>query len=91
MTKFWEVESVGDTSVDCVIHKFEKYISHNGTRYVTKLPFRPDHDEIPDNYAASKGRIKSLKRRLGDNKDLYGEYDKVFKDYEESWYNREST
>ena len=37
---------------------------HDGTRYVTKLPFKPDHEPLPDNFKVSKTRLESLKGRL---------------------------
>ena len=86
LNKFWNVESIGEERGDCVIHEFERDIVHNGTRYVTKLPFRPDHDILPDNFLASKGRLNSLQKRLktADNKNLLHEYDNIFQDYEKS-------
>ena len=47
LNKFSCVENSG-TKDNCVIHDFEKYIFHNGQRYVTKLPFRPGHEFLPD-------------------------------------------
>ena len=42
LKKFWCVEGI-EAKDNCVIHDFEKYIFHNGQRYVRKLPFRPGH------------------------------------------------
>ena len=37
LNKFWRVENI-KAKDNCVIIDFEKYIFHNGQRYVTKLP-----------------------------------------------------
>jgi hypothetical protein len=47
LQKFWDVENVGP-STDCVTSKFEENIMHNGTRYIVKLPFKPDYELLPD-------------------------------------------
>ena len=45
----------------------------NGTRYVVKLPFKPDHELLPDNYNVCKGRLKSLTNLLV-SKGIYNDY-----------------
>ena len=47
---------------NCVIHDFEKYVFHNGQRYVTKLAFRPGHEILPDNVSVCEQRLKKLKK-----------------------------
>ena len=81
LKRFWEIESMSSTQ-DCVVHQFEKDIRFNGERYVTKLPFRPDHSSLPSNIEISKARLRSLRHRLVRD-SLMSEYDKVFKTYEE--------
>lgn len=78
LSKFWNVENVND---GCVVTNFTNDIFHDGLRYVTKLPFKPDHEELPDNFVVCKKRLQSLRHRLGSQNILY-DYDKVFKDYE---------
>ena len=53
LDKFWAVDNVAGSD-ECVIHQFEKEIAFNGERYVTKLPFRPDHRELSDNLEICK-------------------------------------
>jgi hypothetical protein len=55
---------------------------HNGTRYVVKLPFKPDHELLPDNYNVCERRLKSLTSRLA-SKGIYKDYNSIFKNYEE--------
>ena len=80
LQKFLDVESIGSATSD-VVSKFEEDIVHNSTRYLLKLPFKPDHDLLPDNFNACKGRLKALKSRLV-SKGIYSDYDTIFKDYE---------
>ena len=53
------------------------HIVHNGTRYVAKPPFKPDHEPLPDNSGICEGRLKSLKKRLV-AKGILNEYDDIF-------------
>jgi hypothetical protein len=82
LDKFWAVENIGSDS-DQVVSDFRNNIIHDGTRYVTKLPFKPDHEPLPDNFAVSEGRLKSLKGRLV-SEGILDDYDKIFKDYEQN-------
>ena len=82
LDKFWAVENIGSDS-DQVVSDFRNNIIHDGTRYVTKLPFKPDHEPLPDNFAVSEGRLKSLKGRLV-SKGILNDYDKIFKYYEQN-------
>ena len=41
-----------------VVNDFENNIVHDGTRYVEKLPFKPDHEPLPDNFKVNETRLK---------------------------------
>ena len=82
LNKFWSVENI-ESPDDCVIHKFEKETVHNGERYVTKLPFKPGHEVLPDNFNVCEKRLKRLKNKLI-SENLVKRYDKIFKEYEEN-------
>jgi hypothetical protein len=56
LDKFWNVESIG-TKTDSVVDQFENDIIHDGTRYITKLPFKPDHEVLPDNFKVCEGGL----------------------------------
>ena len=79
LNKFWEVENIEGEK--CVVSGFENHIYHNGSRYVSALPFKPDHDSIPENFETAKTRLKVLRKCLV-NKDLEKQYDDIFSDYE---------
>jgi hypothetical protein len=50
LDKFWAIENIGSDS-DQVVSHFRNNIIHDGTRYVTKLLFKPEHEPLPDNFA----------------------------------------
>jgi hypothetical protein len=74
------VESIGS---DSVVDQFENDIIHDGTRYITKLPFKHDHEVLHDNYKVCEGRLKLLKNKLVASKILH-EYNQIFSEYEEN-------
>ena len=80
LRKFWEVESTRSEE-SSVIDDFQNHIFHDGSRYVTKLPFKPDHDRLPDNYLASERRLRSNIKKLSSN-EIYEEYHEIIKNYE---------
>ena len=82
LNKFWSVENV-EAKDNCVIHDFEKYIFHNGQKCVTKLPFRPGQEFLPDNFSVCEQRLIKLKNRLT-SENLIEKYDEIFKEYEQN-------
>ena len=80
--KFWATEGIGSES-DQVVHDFQNSIVHECTRYVTKLPFKPDHEPSPDNFKVSETRLRSLKGRLR-SKGILNAYDDIFEEYEKN-------
>ena len=81
LKNFWEIEEVKPS--DSVVDKFKNDIYHDGERYVSKLPFKADHDCLPDNYNVCERRLRSVKERLV-KLDILKDYDQVFKQYEEN-------
>ena len=82
LDKFWNVESIG-TSTDSIVAQFENDIIHDGTRYITKLLIKPDHEVLPDNFELCEGRLKTLENKLIAGNILH-EYDHIFSEYEEN-------
>ena len=82
LENFWSVETISSPS-DCVVSQFKKNIVHDGTRYVARLPFKPDHEPLTDNFNVSGRRLKSLKPKLK-SKGILHDYDAIFKEYEEN-------
>ena len=48
--------------------------------YVTKLPFRPGHEILLDNFSVCEQRLKKLKNRW----NLVEKYDQIFKENEQN-------
>ena len=80
--RFWEIESVNEHSGENVMDTFLQDIKFDGTRYITKLPFKSFCDFLPDNYELSKKRLLSLNNRLLKDRDLRRGYREIFEDYE---------
>ena len=70
-----------DDDTDGVISQFSRDILHDEKRYVTKLPFRRDHEAIPDNFSTCLKRLDSLQKRL-DRQQISNDYNEIFVDYE---------
>ena len=54
LQKFWEVEAIGIPSEEeeaIAMETFENNIYFNGSRYITKLPFKEGCESVPDNYS----------------------------------------
>ena len=81
--KFWEMEAVGTSNVDQVYEQFKLDITFNGERYVTKLPFKPHADTIPDNFSLSFKRLQSLEKKFSCNPKLKEQYQEIITSYEE--------
>jgi hypothetical protein len=80
LENFWNVESVS-AARNNIVDQFENDIVHDKTRYITKLPFKPDHEVLPDNFNVCQGRLKSLKSKLVAN-NIINDYDQIFVEYE---------
>ena len=82
LNKFWQIEEASaDDDRDGVVGQFSRDIFHDGERYVTKLPFRPDHDTLPDNFSTCLKRLDSFEKRL-DRQQINDDYNEIFVDYE---------
>ena len=81
LKKFWEVEEA-PTPVDDVMEQFKKEVEFNGSKYVVKLPFKSEHEFLPDNRRSSERRLDTL-CKFFDKQPLHCDsYDKLIKQYE---------
>lgn len=85
LAQFWEVDSLGvrtdEADSNGVFSDFEKEIYHDGNRYVTKLPFKPRHETLPDNFSVCEHRLACTKKKLI-SQGILGQYDKIFEEYQ---------
>ena len=76
--KFYDLDTIGIAENETSVYDESKdQIKLENSRYTVKLPFKENHPEIPDNYNLCKGRLKTLKRRLGKNSSLKIAYDAI--------------
>ena len=76
---FWKIEGINEEHD--VYEQFKEDITFEGKRYVTSLPFKPNHDALPDNYRLSLNRLNCLKKKLCEDEKLRREC--IFKSYEQ--------
>lgn len=69
LRKLWHVESVGGQEIS-VINDFENHIYYDGSRFVTRLPFKSMHDPL----------LRSTSKKL-QALEIYDDYDNIFKQY----------
>ena len=62
-TRFWEIEN-SDKRENFSMLEFIQKIEFNGQKYETPLPWKTDHDLLPDNLLLTKNRLVSLVNRL---------------------------
>ena len=80
LKKFWEIEEMNED--DYVVEQFKTDLDFDGSRYVTKLPFKTfGRDELADNFLSSKRRLQNLRPKLL-KQGIFERYDKIFKEYE---------
>ena len=83
---FWSLESIGikesPTEIDdrVALNKFNETLKYEKGRYAVKWPWKRDKPDLPENYGAALGRLKSLLRRLKGNPDLVQKYDEIIED-----------
>ena len=63
---------------------FVENIKHDGTRYEVNLPWKPSHPMLPDNFALSLGRLRSLTKRLQNNPNVFDNYNQIIVEQEQS-------
>ena len=73
LEKFWSLDTVGvvdsratlvNEEDDYAMKYFEETLSFNGSRYVVKIPWKPNAISPPDNYALAEKSLYNLERRL---------------------------
>ena len=80
LKKFWEVEE-NPAPVDEVMKQFKSDVQFNGKRYVVKLPFKPDHEFLPDNRRMCERRLNNLCKQFEKKPDQCKLYDQLFDSY----------
>ncbi|XP_057292350.1 uncharacterized protein LOC130615087 [Hydractinia symbiolongicarpus] len=79
LKKFWQVEDINEVDTTFNIGKFSEKIDFDGERYSVPLPWKQDHEQIPDNFQNSRNRLTSVFRRLKAEPELLQQYDDIIK------------
>ena len=62
---FWNLESLGiKTEEDTMLEDFQKTVTFNGERYVTKLPWNGNEEFLQDHKKLATSRLESTKRSI---------------------------
>lgn len=82
--KFWDYESLGIQDQNSSLYdKFIDEVEFVEGRYQVRLPFKEDHELLPDNFALCKSRLASLLKRLGSNPEVARQYNDVIQEQRE--------
>lgn len=65
---------------DRVMKRFNETIVKNSDGYYVRLPWKDDHEQLPDNRYIAEARLQGLFRAYRDNPQFLQEYDQIFKD-----------
>ena len=91
LDRFWTLEtfdrldSESETETENDIHsEFRKNLKFDWEegRYCTDLPFKEDHDLLPDNYSRSLKRLSGLNNRFTKDPELFKNYNEIVKEQE---------
>ena len=78
LKKFWDYESFGFHDDNATLYdKFVNEVEFVEGRHQVRLPFKEDHDLLPDNFALCKSRLVSLLRRLSVKPDVSRQYNVI--------------
>ena len=81
--KFWDYESLGIPNDSLSLYdKFVSKVEITEGRYQVQLPFKEDHELLPDNFALCKSRLVSLLKRLNLKPEVLKHYDDVIRGQE---------
>ena len=79
---FWSLEDVKKEADGSDFSNFLKKVKWNEERYTVPLPWKKEHDVLPDNYMQCVRRLRSCVTRLKNEKDLMKEYDEIIRQQE---------
>ena len=85
LKNFWDLETLGIQNEEPSLYdRFLENVSHDGTRYKVKLPWKEFHADLPDNLDLSQRRFSGLLKRLRCHPEILQEYDAIIRNQLES-------
>ncbi|XP_031560795.1 uncharacterized protein LOC116296835, partial [Actinia tenebrosa] len=73
LKRFWELEAIGiskeESAVhskeeECAVEDFNRELKFDGSNYEVRLPWKPSHANLTDNYKQALQRLEGVERRL---------------------------
>ncbi|XP_067030907.1 uncharacterized protein [Acropora muricata] len=81
LKQFWDYKYFGLHDDNATLYdKFVSEVEFVEIRYRVRLPFKEDHDHLPDNFASYKSRLVSLLRCLSVKPDVSRQYNDVIRE-----------
>lgn len=86
LEKFWNLESIGvtekemSTKENSFYDTYESSIEHENGRYIAKLPWKDDFDDLPSNYQITKIRTEIMISKLRKDPDVMKVYGEIMAD-----------
>ena len=81
LRRFWDYESLGIVDKGSLLYdEFVSEVKLIDGRYQVRLPFKENHDLLPDNFSLSKSRLVSLLKRLRPSPELLERYNDVIQE-----------
>ena len=80
LKRFWDYEFLRIQDHGLTLYdKFVNEVEFVKGRYQVRLPFKGDHELLPDNLALCKSRLASLLKRISINPEIASHYDDVIR------------
>ena len=81
LKSFWELESLGiQGSEKTLYEEFSQSVELRDGRYEVSLPWKDNHNPLPDNFQLSLTRVRGLIRRLQQMPSILQEYDHIIRE-----------
>ena len=80
-TRFWEIEN-SNKKENFSMSEFIQKVEFNGQKYETPLPWKTDHELLPDNFLLAKNRLASLVNGFKKDPIFLKTYDNIIKSEE---------
>ena len=81
LQKFWDYETLGiKNQENSVYDNFVENVEFVNGKYQVRLPFKEDHELLPDNFLHSKIRLHSLLRRMQSKPEILAQYNNVIQE-----------
>ncbi|KAK6762039.1 hypothetical protein RB195_022943 [Necator americanus] len=75
-----EKEEKANTSTGKVLENFNNSIARRNVGYVVRLPFKEDHEYLPDNKILALHRLRSVLRKYQQEPHILQQYHSIFQD-----------